>query len=120
MGQARWRRADADIPGLCWSSEHPFAPVGDRAYAAAVGEGDDDQYAGLVAVRRRGVTLWAERRPSHCPAGHRLAPGRVQVAWLTCRCQHPALGHRTWLCRYVVNGQECGLITFSPPHLPLL
>jgi hypothetical protein len=27
---------------------------------------------------------------------------------MTCRCRHPALGHRTWLCLYVLDGRECG------------
>jgi hypothetical protein len=75
-----------------------------------------DPYSGLVPVQQRGMTVWAERRPSHCPAGHRLAAGPVLVGWLPCRCQWPALGHRTWLCRLVVDGRECGLVISVPRH----
>jgi hypothetical protein len=77
-----------------------------------------DPYAGLVPVHRRGMTVWAERRPSHCPAGHRLGPGRVLIGWLGCRCPYPALGHRTWLCCYIVNDRKCGLMVYHPAHRP--
>ncbi len=71
-----------------------------------------------MRFQQRGMTVWAERRPSHCPAGHRLHASRVQVGWQPCRCSHPALGHRTGLCRHLVDGQECGLIIYGPPHRP--
>jgi hypothetical protein len=50
--------------------------------------------------------------------GHRFGANRVLVGWLPCRCSYPALGHRTWLCRYVVDHRECGLIVWRPPHDP--
>jgi hypothetical protein len=75
-----------------------------------------DSLAGLVPIRQRSTTVWAERRPSHCPAGHRFRPGTVLVSWLTCRCQYPALGHRTWLCRHALDGRGCGLTVHSTPH----
>lgn len=81
-----------------------------------MGRSGGDPYAGLVPVTRRGVTVWAERRPVRCPAGHRFTAGKVLVGWLTCRCSYPALGHRTWLCLYLVEGRECGQMTYSPPH----
>jgi hypothetical protein len=34
------------------------------------------------------------------------------LLWWFASC--PALGHRTFLCRYVVNGRECGLILWAP------
>jgi hypothetical protein len=78
----------------------------------------DDPYAGLVPVRQRGMIVWAERRPSRCPAGHRLKAGVVLIGWLGCSCQYPALGHRTWLCCYIVTDRECGLTVYAPPHRP--
>jgi hypothetical protein len=65
------------------------------------------------------MTLWVERHPSQCPVGHRYQAGGVLIGWLPCRCSYPAMGHRTWLCRYVVDGRECGLVAYAPPHRPL-
>src|SRR5438046_1700325 len=73
-------------------------------------------YAGLVPTRQKGIIVWAESRPSHCPAGHRLQPNQVLIGWLSCQCPYPALGHRTWLCLYIVDDCECGLIIYRPPH----
>jgi hypothetical protein len=54
------------------------------------------------------MIVWPERRPTHCPAGHQFKPGKVLVSWLTCRCQYPAFGHRTWLCRHVLTVGSAG------------
>jgi hypothetical protein len=75
-------------------------------------------YVGLVPVQQRGMTVWAERRPGHCPAGHQLRAGKILVGWVSCRCSLPAMGHRTYLCQHLVDGRECGLLVHSPPHNP--
>jgi hypothetical protein len=78
------------------------------------------QMPDLVPIQQRGQTVFAERRPSHCSAGHRLAPGRVIVAWYGCSCSYPAAsGHRTYLCQTLVDGRECGLIIAVPEHRPV-
>ena len=70
---------------------------------------------GLLRVEQGGMTVWFERRPRRCSGGHRFAPNGLLVRWLPCRCSFPALGHRSWLCRYVVEGRECGLIFSRAP-----
>ena len=75
-----------------------------------------DLDAGLIPVQPGGMTVWAERRPSNCPAGRRFQASKVLVGWAPCRCSYPALGHRTWLCTHVVDGQDCGLVIFVPTH----
>jgi hypothetical protein len=72
--------------------------------------------SGLVPIRQRGMIVWAERSPSHCPLGHRFERGKVLVGWRGCLCTYPDLGHRTWLCLHVVDGRECGLIIYVPTH----
>jgi hypothetical protein len=62
------------------------------------------------------MTVWAERRPTHCPAGHGFKPGKVLVGFVACRCAFPALGHRTYLCLHLENGHECGLVILIPNH----
>ncbi|MEV4155386.1 hypothetical protein AB0J48_20385 [Nocardia salmonicida] len=50
---------------------------------------------------------WAEPSPMHCPAGHRLGPGRVLVGKVACA----AVGgsHRTHACR------TCNAVVMWPP-----
>jgi hypothetical protein len=78
----------------------------------------DDPYPGLVPIRQGGLIVWAERRPTHCPADHLFEPYKVVVSWWACRWPYPAVGHRTWTCLHEVAGHECGLIIYRPPHRP--
>lgn len=48
---------------------------------------------------------WIVRPPTHCPAGHQLAPGRVVVGHQPCSCRG---GHTTWTC-------WCGNSIYGPP-----
>ena len=47
---------------------------------------------------------WMILRPQHCPAGHRLIPGRMIVAHRPC-AEHS--GHQTWTC-------PCGQTVAAP------
>lgn len=38
---------------------------------------------------------WMQLAPTHCPAGHRLIPGRMIVSYRPCATHS---GHRTWTC----------------------
>jgi hypothetical protein len=61
--------------------------------------------------------MWAEVRPTHCPAGHRLRQGQVLVGWTPCTCQPEHSGHRTYTCRTVVDNRECGAVIHDPEHI---
>jgi len=53
--------------------------------------------------------------PERCPAGHRLRPRGVLVGWSLCGCTRGHTGHRTYSCRFLVDGSECGLVVEEPP-----
>ena len=97
-------------------TEHPFGPVGDRTYAATVGQGNDNPYAGLVTVQRRGTTIWAERRPSHCPAEHRFAPNKLLLGWGRMPVQLSRFGVTVPSCASMWTMDANGLAIHSPPH----
>lgn len=69
-----------------------------------LGDGEPVEPGRLYQVRDGG---WAEPSPTHCPAGHRLGPGRVLVGKIACT----AVGgnHRTHYCR------QCGAVVMWPP-----
>ena len=71
---------------------------------------------GLRPVTQGGITVWAEPRPTDCPARHRLVAGRILVGWRTCGRHAPARGHRTWTCLHRVDREECGLVIYIPSH----
>ena len=37
------------------------------------------------------------------------------VGWSPCDCTPGVHGHRTYTCRFPVNGAECGLVLSFPP-----
>lgn len=52
--------------------------------------------------------------PTHCPFGHKLAPGRVLVGWSPCDCAGAAFGgHRTFRCRGCEPEQT---VMYEPEH----
>jgi hypothetical protein len=53
--------------------------------------------------------------PERCPAGHPLRPRGTLVGWSPCDCTPGVHGHRTYTCRFLVNGSECGLVLSFPP-----
>jgi len=46
--------------------------------------------------------------PERCPAGHPLLPRGTLVGWSPCDCTPSVHGHRTYTCRHLVDGTECG------------
>jgi hypothetical protein len=56
-----------------------------------------------------------EVAPERCPAGHPLLPHGTLVGWSPCDCTLGVHGHRTYTCRYLVDGRECGLVLSFPP-----
>jgi hypothetical protein len=67
-----------------------------------------------VASRGKdGQVSWHTEQPSHCagPDRHRLAPGKVLLGHIPCRCTL-AGGHRTWTCLE----PGCGDEQMWPPH----
>jgi hypothetical protein len=64
-------------------------------------------------IRRDGSV--EEVPPKRCPAGHPLLPHGTLVGWSPCDCTPGVHGHRTYTCRYPVNGAECGLVLSFPP-----
>ena len=55
-----------------------------------------------------------EVAPECCPAGHPLLPRGTLVGWSPCDRTPGVHGHRTYTCRYPVNGRECGLVLSFP------
>jgi hypothetical protein len=53
--------------------------------------------------------------PERRPAGHPLLPDGTLVGWSPCGCTVGSSGHRTYTCRYIVDGVECGLVLSFPP-----
>ena len=44
--------------------------------------------------------------PERCPAGHPLLPRGTLVGWSPCDCTPGVRGHRTYTCRYIINGTD--------------
>src|SRR6476660_8375384 len=42
--------------------------------------------------------------PERCPAGHPLLPCGTLVGWSPCGCTPGQSGHRTYTCRFIVDG----------------
>ena len=73
-----------------------------------------------MGVNRPG--WWSEHYPEHCEHGHDWGPGRVIVAWRSCRCDpavaaaggRGSVGHVTVSCR----AEGCKSIWYKPRHEP--
>jgi hypothetical protein len=50
------------------------------------------------------------RSPDTYRARHPLLPRGTLVGWSPCGCTVGVSGHRTYTCRYMVDGAECGLV----------
>jgi hypothetical protein len=53
----------------------------------------------------------ARALPRRSPA----APAGTLVGWSPCDCTSGVHGHRTYTCRFIVNGAECGRVLSFPP-----
>jgi hypothetical protein len=68
----------------------------------------------MSSMQRPDGTL-VEIPPERCPAGHPLLPHGTLVGWSPCDCTSGVHGHRTYTCRFIVNGAECGRVLSFPP-----
>lgn len=58
---------------------------------------------------------WVSWSPSHCPAGHRLGPGKVVIGWYTCHCRGGS-GHAVYHCTHGDQDPAtwCGQVVLVP------
>jgi hypothetical protein len=71
----------------------------------------------MSSIRQLPDGTVVEVPPDRCPAGHPLLPHGTLVGWLPCDCTPGVHGHRTYRCRFLVDGAECGRVIYFPPCL---